>query len=139
MLNRRAIIVLGPILFAAFLWGFSPSSAAPALALQSSDVLGVRVVVTPKNLEIGAKAWEFEIVMDTHTKPLDDNLAQVSVLVDDAGRRYEPVAWTGDPPGGHHRKGVLQFPAPKKMPAAIELQIDRIGGAGVRKFRWELK
>jgi hypothetical protein len=77
--------------------------------------------------------------MDTHTKPLNDNIAEISVLVDDAGKRSTPVAWQGDPPGGHHRKGVLRFAAPTDMPAAVELRIGGIGGAGTRSFRWELK
>jgi hypothetical protein len=139
MLNRWSGIAVSAIIFAGFLWDLSPSPAAAPLTPQTSDVAGVRVVVTPKNVDRDARIWGFEIVMDTHTKPLNDNLAQASVMIDGAGGRYEPVGWTGDGPGGHHRKGVLQFPAPKEMPTTIELQIDGIGGAGVRKFQWELK
>jgi len=97
------------------------------------------VVVTPKAVGPSVKVWEFEVVMDTHTKPLSENLSQVAVLVDDTGRRYIPAAWQGDPPGGHHRKGVLQFTAPAETPKAVELQIDGVGGASVRTFRWDLQ
>jgi hypothetical protein len=96
------------------------------------------VVVTPKTLDPNT-VWEFEVVMDTHTKPLNENLDQAAVLMDEAGQRYAPVAWVGDPPGGHHRKGVLRFSAPTRMPKSVELQIRGIGGGGTRTFRWELK
>ncbi|HEY7459950.1 MAG TPA: hypothetical protein VH765_14495, partial [Xanthobacteraceae bacterium] len=72
---------------------------------------GVRVVVTPTALGPGAAVWEFQVVMDTHSKPLNEDLAQAAALVDDDGKRHAPVAWQGDPPGGHHRKGVLKFSA----------------------------
>lgn len=113
--------------------------AAPALAAQSSEGGGVNVIVTPKALEPGVAVWEFEIVMDTHSKPLDEDIPQAAVLVDEVGRRYKPTVWQGDPPGGHHRSGILQFSAPADMPAAVELQIEGIGEAGTRTFRWELK
>ena len=100
-------VILGALFFGATLWGSAPSSAMSALAAGSSDEAGVRAVVTPNALGRDATVWEFNVVMDTHTKPLNDNLAQAVVLVDEAGRRYVPFAWQGDPPGGHHRKGVL--------------------------------
>ena len=139
MLKLLSRILLVVLVCGAALSGSAPSSAAPALAARNSDEAGVRVVVTPKALGPSVAVWEFNIVMDTHTKPLDDNLAQVAVLVDGAGRRYVPVAWQGDPPGGHHRKGVLQFSAPAEMPKSVELQINGVGGVGIRTFRWELK
>jgi hypothetical protein len=83
--------------------------AGTPLASRTSDSSGVRVVVTPKTVESGAAVWEFEVVMDTHTRPLNEDLARAAVLVDDSGRQHAPVAWQGDPPGGHHRKGVLRF------------------------------
>lgn len=30
-------------------------------------------------------------------------------MADDGDKQFKPSAWKGDPPGGHHRKGVLQF------------------------------
>ena len=126
-------------LFGAVLLGSAPSFAAPALAARTSDEAGIKVIVTPKALGPDAKVWEFTVVMDTHTKPLDDNLVQIAVLVDGAGRSYVPVAWQGDPPGGHHRKGVLQFSAPAEMPKSVELQIKGVGGVATRTFRWEVE
>ncbi len=99
----------------------------------------MHVVVAPKALGRDVTVWEFNVVMDTHTKPLSDNLAQAAVLVDEAGRRLVPVAWQGDPPGGHHRKGVLQFSQPAEMPKSIKLQINGVGGAASRTFRWAIE
>lgn len=114
-------------------------SAGTPLASRTSDGGGVRVVVTPKAIEPGAAVWEFEVVMDTHTKPLNEDLARAAVLVDDGGRQHAPVAWQGDPPGGHHRKGILRFALPVEKSKFIELHITGVGGADKRVFRWELK
>lgn len=139
MIKLWAAVVIGTLAFGTALFDSIPLHAATAVAARSSDAGGVKVVVTPKVLGPAAKVWEFEVVMDTHTKPLNENLAEVAVLVDDAGRRHTPTAWQGDPPGGHHRKGILRFAAPTEMPVVLELQIAGIGGVGNRTFRWELK
>jgi len=139
MLKLLSRVLIGAFVFGAVLLDSAPSSTAPAFAARSSNAAGVRVVVTPKNLGPGVTVWEFEVVMDTHSNPLNENLIQVAALVDEAGRRYTPVAWQGDPPGGHHRKGVLQFLAPAGMPKSIELRMNGVGGADTRTFRWELK
>ncbi|HET7680947.1 MAG TPA: hypothetical protein VFK79_12560 [Xanthobacteraceae bacterium] len=139
MLKTLFALLLAAFSFAAFLLDCSPAASATALSARTSDASGVRVVVTPKALEPGGKSWEFDVVMDTHTKPLDENLSQMTVLVDESGNRHKPVGWKGDPPGGHHRKGILQFSAPGKMPSSFELQITGVGGAGTRIFRWDLK
>ncbi len=114
------------------------SGGAPALAARSNNADGVRVDIKPKGIVAGS-ALEFEIVMDTHTKPLDADLTKTAVLVDDSGRRYVPLSWQGDPPGGHHRKGVLRFPAPSEQIKSLELQIEGLGGASKRVFQWTIK
>jgi hypothetical protein len=113
-------------------------SAATPPASRTSDSGGVRVVITPKTVEPGAAVWEFEVVMDTHTKPLNEDLVGAAVLIDDTGRQHVPLAWQGDPPGGHHRKGILKFALPMGRSKIIELQISGVGGPGKRVFRWEI-
>lgn len=140
-LSRRLVIALAAS--AALAVGSTPFTVAqpvgaPALATRSNDADGVRVVVTPKAVAAGS-AWEFEVVMDTHTKPLSDDLTKAAVLIDDGGRRYLPLAWQGDPPGGHHREGVLRFPAPADQIKAFELQIQIVGAASKRLFQWNIK
>ena len=115
-----------------------PSIAAPPLDARKSDVAGIQVVVTPRPFGQAASNWEFEVVLDTHTKPLNDDLVRASELIAD-GRSYAPVGWQGDQPGGHHRKGTLSFPRPPAMPKVMEVRINGIGGAGVRRFRWDIQ
>ena len=98
----------------------------------------VTVKVTPKSISPGAKSWDFEITLSTHSVPLNQDMARVSALVSDSGNPQSPLAWDGDPPGGHHRKGVLRFQPPSVMPQKLELQINGIGGVNLRVFRWVL-
>ena len=113
------------------------AQSAAALKAVASDAGGVHVVVKPKTL--GASApWEFDVSIDTHIKPLDNDLTKSAALVDSGGRRYTPTAWQGDPPGGHHRKGVLRFPAPEAKAGAFEVQIENVGAPDRRVFKWTL-
>ena len=112
------------------------ATAAQNLATQKTLASGVTVAATPRALPGGA--WEFEIVFDTHTQELNDDPAKAASLVA-GGRTFAPVGWRGDPPGGHHRKGVLKFDAVAPPPQALELRISRPGEAKARIFRWGLK
>ncbi len=134
---KRLALVLGVMALCAAPPSVTQLSAATPLAPRISDAGGVRVTVTPKAMEPGATVWEFELVMDTHTSPLNDDLARAAVLVDDSGREHAALAWQGDPPGGHHRKGILRFAAPAERTKVVELQISGVGGPGKRMFRWE--
>lgn len=138
MITRRSMIGL---VVATFAFSVAPptlAQTAAALKAVTSDAGAVRVVVKPKNVGGGA-AWEFEVAMDTHIKPLDSDLAKSATLVDGGGRRYAADSWQGDPPGGHHRKGVLRFPTPETKTGTIEVQIENVGGAGKRTFRWTVQ
>ena len=106
---------------------------------RSSDAAGVSVTVKPLGLTPGAKSWDFEVTMNTHTQALDQDLAHVSVLVDDGGKQYTPSAWKGDHPGGHHRKGVLQFAPVPGNPKFLELRITGVGAPDARVFAWTLR
>jgi hypothetical protein len=77
-------------------------------------------------------------VFDTHTQQLKDELMKSAVLVAD-GKALAPAAWQGDPPGGHHRKGVLRFDAVTPRPKTMELTIARSGEPKARSFRWQLR
>ena len=116
--------------------------AAGALAAgdfppQTSSQSGVTVKVTPRNLA-GAE-WEFEVVFDTHSGELKDDLLKAAILVADGGKPWSPTGWQGDGPGGHHRKGVLRFKSPLPQPKEIALQIARPGESAPRSFRWSLR
>lgn len=49
-------------------------------------------------------------VMDTHSEELTTDPAGDSALEVD-GIAWVGAAWSGDPPGGHHREGELTFEA----------------------------
>ncbi len=98
----------------------------------------VRVDVVPVQLEFGKKA-KFEIRMNTHSGDLSQDLVSVSTLKDDSGREYRPAEWQGSPPGGHHRKGVLEFPALNGNTKSVTLVIRGVANVPERIFKWNLE
>lgn len=114
------------------------NAAELGYAPQISNERGVKVTVTPQSIPGEAKAWDFQVTMETHTQDLSEDLAKSSVLIED-GKQYLPVAWDGAPPGGHHRKGLLRFKAIAPQPRTLELQIRLAGDTSPRSFKWLLK
>jgi hypothetical protein len=112
------------------------SSAAERLPTQSTSGSGVTVKATPRALAGGS--WEFDIVFDTHTQDLKDDLMKTASLMA-AGKAHAASGWKGDPPGGHHRKGVLRFDGIDPGLKDMELRIARPGEPKPRSFRWQLK
>ena len=113
------------------------ASAWAAYEHQSNNTNSVRVDVVPVQLSSGKKAT-FEIRMNTHTVPLDFDLVVVSLLKDDQGHEYRASDWNGSPAGGHHRSGVLEFPAIDKGAKSITLYIKDIADVPERTFEWKL-
>lgn len=99
---------------------------------------GIKVTATLRPITGTAQTWDIEVVMETHTKALDDDMSRSAVLIVD-GRRLMPVGWEGTPPGGHHRKGVLSFKAAAAPPVALELQIRLANDRAPRSFAWQSK
>ena len=131
---RYLIVVLAALAAAIFI--ASSSLAASTLPAQSTSASGVTVSATPQSLS--DKSWDFEIAFDTHSQELNDDLTKEAVLIAASGVTSAPISWQGDPPGGHHRKGVLRFKPLAGQPPAIELQIKRVGETAPRSFRWQL-
>ena len=132
-MRTRLIVFILWIGFASLAAG--GAAAAQGLAAQSSSAAGVTVKATPRMLS--GDAWEFEIVLDTHTQALNDDLLKSASLRVD-GKPVTAAGWQGDPPGGHHRKGVLKFAAADPRAREIELRITRPGEPEPRSFRWKL-
>jgi hypothetical protein len=105
---------------------------------QSNNANSVRVDVVPVQLNSGKQA-KCEIRMNTHSVPLDYDMAAVSLLKDDQGREYRASVWNGSPAVGHHRSGVLEFPAIGKDAKSITLYIKNIAGVPERTFEWKLE
>lgn len=110
--------------------------AGESLTAQTNSAAGVTLTATPHALPGGA--WEFDVALNTHSQELKDDLAKSATLVA-GGKTFAPAAWQGDPPGGHHRKGVLKFNAVDPSPGKIELRIARPGEPNPRSFRWQTK
>ncbi len=125
-------LVIGACLLAA------GTAAAGSLSPQSIDAHGVKTIVTPREVSGTSGAWEFEVLLETHTRALDEDMANVAVLIA-GGKRYAPVGWYGSPPGGHHRKGTLRFKAIVPPPSALTLQIRMAGEETPRAFVWPLR
>ena len=114
-------------------------AAAAELGMQKNSQGGVTVDVVPADLSVGAKSWDFKVVLDTHSQELNDDLVKTAVLIDPSSNSYVPVAWEGAGPGAHHREGVLRFKPIVPRPASVELRIQRAGEKTPRSFRWALQ
>ncbi len=115
----------------------SSATAAPNLPTRTSSATAVMISATPHPLT--GTVWEFDIALNTHSVALTDDLAKTATLVADGGKPLAALAWQGDPSGGHHRKGVLQFKPISPLPKSLELRITREGEPQPRVFQWTLK
>jgi hypothetical protein len=109
----------------------SPEPDSSGLLVQQTVEAGeVVVTVTPEAVQSGRAA--FAVILDAHEGSLDADLAAVSTLAID-GVDAGPATWTGSEPGGHHREGRLEFPAPED-PTELVLSIG--GLPGPVTFTW---
>jgi len=111
---------------------------AGAYEMRSNRENAVRVDVKPVQLAPGQPA-RFEVRMNTHSEPLEEDMVAVSSLKDNTGRIYQATAWQGSEPGGHHRKGVLEFPELKDNPESITLIIRKVANVPERTFEWSVE
>lgn len=111
---------------------------ASAYKTKSSKENRVRVDVRPVQLLPGKPA-KFEIRMNTHSGDLSQNLLAVCTLKDSSGRDYRPINWDGSPPGGHHRRGVLEFSELAEGAESITLVIREIANVPERVFNWSVE
>ena len=114
------------------------SAQTKPLPMRENSEGQVRASVTPQNLSKTADAWRFEVRFNTHATPITQDMVAVATLTDDKGASEQPTAWEGDPPGGHHRRGVLVFKPIDSMPVTITLHIREVGGVADRAFTWNL-
>lgn len=124
-------------LFLAMLASYVPGSEAAEMgyAPQINNERGIKITVIPQQFHNGAKTWEFEITLETHTQALIDDLTKSAVLIAD-GTEYLPLVWEGATPGGHHRKGLLRFKPVVPRPRSIELKIRLANDPSPRSFKW---
>jgi hypothetical protein len=133
ILKNVTLVVL--FLMVLFLVVSGLSSNAIAYKAISDNRNRVRVDVKPVQLTPG-KSVKFEVRMNTHSVGLKQDLLTVCTLTDDQGNEYQPTNWDGSSPGGHHRSGVLEFPALEGDPGSVTLVIRNIANVPARKFEW---
>lgn len=99
----------------------------------------VTVTVTPLVLTL-EQPPQFQLEFTTHSVELDFDVTRKSSLADDQGNVFSQSTWTGSPPGGHHRKGVLTFSQPLKgRGERVTLILSTIANIPARTFVWEVK
>ena len=111
---------------------------AGAYEMRSNRENRVRVDVKPVQLTPGQPA-RFEVQMNTHSEALGEDMVAVSSLKDNVGRVYQATAWQGSAPGGHHRKGVLEFPKLVDNTDSITLIIRKVANVPKRTFEWSVE
>ena len=94
--------------------------------------------VTPKNFIPSNETWDFNIIVDTHTGSLDQDMASTIRLIDDKSNEYKATTWDGAAPGGHHREGILKFSPISPRPAFVELKIQTTSSAENNRLRWNI-
>ena len=98
----------------------------------------VTVDVRPVQLANGEPV-KFMVRMNTHSVNLAEDMLAVSELRDDKGKTYQPVNWKGSPPGGHHRRGTLEFPKLEGSPKTVTLVIRNVSDVPERTFQWDIE
>lgn len=126
-MSNKFIITAGIIFAFAAILGFKfffPEETTNQKALETQTINdgAVAIAVTPMNIGNNS-TWRFEIILDTHSGELNQNLMEESGLTDNNGNEYKPIAWNGDPPGGHHRKGILEFSPTSGTRGSVTLKI----------------
>jgi len=136
-MNKIILIsILAIVLMGGFLIFYNPKPEN--WESKTDNQAAVSITVTPIDISSQSKEWKFDIVMDTHSVELDQDMTESAVLIDGQDKEYKPIGWEG-PSGGHHREGVLVFDPIEPMPKYIELKIKNIGGVTERLFKWNIE
>ena len=144
------VFILALAFIGGFLFLYNPKPAStpakensPASGTQQKweskidDQASVTVTVTPSDLSVASGEWKFNVVMDTHSVELDQDMTKVAILIDEQGKEYKALSWEG-PVGGHHREGVLVFSPIIPTPKSVELKITGLTDT-IRIFKWQFE
>ncbi len=125
----------------------TPSSTTttnqPGTVMRTNEGGQITVKVTWQGRNAGPV---FAVEMDTHVVNLDGyDLRQLAVLRTDQGQEIQPASWNAAS-GGHHRNGMLTFPATTASGTSligpntrsITLVIRNMGDVPERTFTWTL-
>jgi hypothetical protein len=134
----RIYRIFGPATLVIVVMALGLAVDASAYEMRSNGENRVRVDVKPVQLVPGQTA-KFEVRMNSHSETLGEDMVAVSSLKDSAGRVYQATAWQGSEPGGHHRKGVLEFPELGNNTESITLIIRKVAKVPERTFEWSVE
>lgn len=122
--------------------------AMPAASqTRTNEAGGVTVEATYRGL-IGDGKLGFDVRLDTHSVSLDDYpVEQLAFLRNDSGETIHALGWENPQGGGHHRSGLLTFPAADASgrpfigpeTRSIELILKDLAGIPERVLRWDLR
>jgi hypothetical protein len=101
------------------------------------DRNAITIRVKPEAFLLG-ELLSFQVQFDTHQGNLDFDPAAISYLEDGKGNLLRPLFWQGSLPGGHHRSGVLTFPAVSDQTQEIRLTLENVFGIPERTFEWTI-
>ena len=146
MLLAVALLVGGAL----SVWNTFTRAQTPAGDLQVATWIGATQASEGGQVTIKATLQNtsprpvFKIVMDTHAVDLDGyDLSTLAVLRTAQGQTIQPTGWEA-PTGGHHREGMLTFPATTADGSTImgpdtrtvELIIRNVAGVPERTLTW---
>jgi len=134
--KTRRILTIVTVMVAAIAAGLAAD--ASSYEIKSNSENRVRVDVRPVQLTPG-RTIKFEVRMNTHSADLGQDMVAVSALKDNKGHEFKATAWQGSPPGGHHRKGVLEFQDLADNTESITLVIREIDNVPERIFNWRIE
>ena len=123
-------LIVSLVLIAAF--GINAKVAV--LEPQTKQVGVVEVEVAPKQLNHGQEMI-FTLSLNNHSIDLSYDYTKIAVVVDDSGKIYYPVNWTGGN-SGHHVSGDLIFDKMSNNATHVGLNIKGVDGKNVN-FDWE--
>lgn len=147
---KKALVAVATVGVVAVGWSFAlmnASAAGPATAAISrtfdlpardNRANGLAIEAEPGELTLG-QPTRISLALNTHMGSLDTDFVKAATLVDDRGTVYPATAWDGPPPGGHHLRGALLFPALGPETKSFQLVIKGVYGVPERIFEWELR
>lgn len=136
---KTILLALAASFLFLLIWTKGSASTPPPTSYETkeSEASNVTVIVTPKDLSFGKPA-RFDVMFDTHSVNLDFDVAAIATLTDDQGNTFGTPIWSGDPPGGHHRKGTISFPQTLSPRATLfRLIVSDVAGVPQRVFEWK--
>lgn len=121
------------------------SSSMPS-GTRTSEAGGVTVQASYRG-PMGDGKIGVAVSLDTHSVPLDGyQIERLALLRNDVGETVQALRWQNPQGSGHHRSGILVFPAAasgrplvSQETRSLELILKDLAGVPERILRWDLR